>query len=105
MPVSRQTGTAPIPRVDSGQVACPAIPASFHPTNHTMANRQHVLLAKARAYAREQIDLRPADCDYDLLAGAWVHRPSGGLFVESADPKPPGTKKHDVETGEDQKGY
>ena len=70
-----------------------------------MANRQHVLLAKARVYAREPIDLRPADSDYDLLAGAWVHRPSGELLVESAAPKPPRTKKNDVETGEDQKGY
>ena len=69
-----------------------------------MANRQHVLLAKAREYAREPIDLRPADCDYDLLAGAWVHRASGGLLVESAAPKPPRTKKADVETGERPEG-
>ena len=70
-----------------------------------MANRQHVLLAKARTYAREPLDLRPDGCDYDLVAGAWVHRSSGGLLVESTDPKPPRTKKADVETGEDQKGY
>ncbi len=70
-----------------------------------MANQQHVLLAKARSYPRQPIDLRPADSDYDLLAGAWVHRRSGGLLVESIDPKPPRTKKADVETGEDQKGY
>ena len=70
-----------------------------------MANQQHVLLANARAYPRQSVDLRPADSDYDRLVGAWVHRPSGGLLVESADPRPPGTKKHDVETGEDQKGY
>lgn len=70
-----------------------------------MANPQHVLLAKARAYPRQAVDLRPADSDYDLLAGAWVHRTSGGLLVESTDPKPPRTKKADVETGEDQKGY
>ena len=42
---------------------------------------------------------------YDLLAGAWVRRSSGGLLVESADPRPPRTKKADIETGEDQKGY
>ena len=70
-----------------------------------MANRQHVLLANARAYPREPIDLRPDGCDYDLLTGARVDRSSGGLFVESADPNPPRTKKADVETGEDQKGY
>ena len=70
-----------------------------------MANRQHVLLEKARTYAREPLDLRPDGCDYDLVAGAWVRRSSGGLLVESTDPKPPRTKKADVETGEDQKGY
>ena len=70
-----------------------------------MAYREHVLLAKARANDRESIDLRPADSDYDLVVGAWVHRPSGGLFVESDDRKPPRTKKADVETGEDVKGY
>ena len=70
-----------------------------------MSPPQHVLLEKARVYDLEPIDLRPANSDYDLLAGAWVHRPSGGLLVESADVKPPRTKKHDIETGEDQKGY
>ncbi len=70
-----------------------------------MANPQHVLLAKARAYPHEPIDLRPADAEYDLLAGAWINRRSGGLLVESANPGPPRTKKADVETGEDQKGY
>ena len=70
-----------------------------------MAKRQHVLLANAFAYPRESVNLRPDGCDYDLLAGAWIRRSSGGLLVESADPKPPRTKKADVETGEDQKGY
>ena len=70
-----------------------------------MASRQHVLLAKARERASKSTDLRPTDSDYDLVVGAWVHRPSGGLFVESPDPKPPRTKKADVETSEDVKGY
>ena len=70
-----------------------------------MAHREHVLLANAQANARESIDLRPPDSDYDLVVGAWVHRPSGALFVESDDPEPPRTKKADVERGEDVKGY
>lgn len=70
-----------------------------------MASPEHVLLAKAQARARKSVDMRPADSDYDLVVGAWVHRPSGGLFVESPDPKPPRTKKADVETSEDVKGY
>lgn len=70
-----------------------------------MTKRQHVLLEKAREYPRQPIDLRPADSDYDLLAGAWVHRLSGELLVETAAPRPPQTKKHDIETGEDQKSY
>ena len=70
-----------------------------------MGNRQHIWLAKARTYALEPSDLRPANCNYDPLAGAWVHRPSGELLVESADGKPPRTKKNDIEIGEEQKGY
>lgn len=70
-----------------------------------MKGRQHILLEKARVYPRKSVDLRPAGCDYDTLAGAWVDRKTGKLLVEMGDLKPPRTKKADVETGEDQKGY
>ena len=70
-----------------------------------MKSSQHILLAKAKVFPRESVDLQPANCYYDTLAGAWVDRRTGKLFVELADMKPPRTKKADVETGEDQKWY
>lgn len=70
-----------------------------------MEIQQHILLAKARTYPLESVDLTPAGCDYDALVGAWIHRPSGSLLVESDCAHPPATKKRDVETGEDQKEY
>ncbi|MDE2730685.1 MAG: hypothetical protein OXM02_00700 [Bacteroidota bacterium] len=70
-----------------------------------MAKKKHILLARAHVYERRDVDLRPPNCDYDLLVGAWIYRPTGRLLVESAEIQPPRTKKADVETGEDQKGY
>ena len=70
------------------------------------AKLDHILLAYARSYDRGDIDLAPSDCDYDLRTGAWIVRESGVLLVESPrHSRPPQSKKADVETGEDQKGY
>lgn len=67
---------------------------------------RHILLEYARSYERGEVELTPAGCDYDLRAGAWVVKKSGILLVASPDrPRPPQSKKNDVETGEDQKGY
>ena len=70
-----------------------------------MAQSTHILIANAREYEHEPTDLRPDKCDYDVLTGAWIHQPTGDLLVESAIARPPRTKKADIETGEDQKGY
>lgn len=70
-----------------------------------MESQQHILLAKARLYPRKSADLRPANCDYDKLAGAWIDRRTGMFLIELEDMEAPQTKKHDVETGEDQKGH
>jgi hypothetical protein len=66
----------------------------------------HILLEHARTYDPGEVDLEPPGCVYDLRVGAWVARDSGELLVEKPDrSRPPQSKKGDVETGEDQKGY
>jgi hypothetical protein len=66
----------------------------------------HILLAHAHTYDRGEIDLAPSGCDYDLRTGAWVLSESGTLLVTAPGRRrPPQSKKNDVETGEDQKGY
>jgi hypothetical protein len=67
--------------------------------------RQHILLVHARTYDRFEGDLSPSGCEYDLSKGAWVLKHSGVLLVESPERPRPQTKKADIETGEDQKGY
>ena len=66
----------------------------------------HILLAYGRTYDRGDIELAPPSCDYDIRIGAWIVKESGDLLVASFEhPRPLQTKKADVETGEDQKGY
>lgn len=70
-----------------------------------MINKSHLLLKYAKTYKRHEGSLSPEGCEYDFQIGAWVLKNSGELLVESADPpKPPQSKKADIETGEDQKG-
>ena len=67
--------------------------------------RSHLLLEKAIArVVGQELDLRPPSCTYVAAVGAWVVDESGALLVESPDRfHAPRTKKHDIETGEDQK--
>lgn len=73
-----------------------------------MDNRQHLLLARAITYPLgDSRDLSPPGCVYDDIAGAWRRPGSDYLLVDDPDPdppRPPVTKKMDLETGEDQKG-
>ncbi len=64
----------------------------------------HPLLARAQRYQRRTVDLQPPGCSYDGLAGAWRDDATGVLAVELPGRRGPHTKKHDIETGEDQKG-
>jgi hypothetical protein len=71
-----------------------------------LSRQDHILLAHAHTYGRGEIQLAPPGCDYDLCKGAWVVTESGILLVDSpVQVRPPQTKKADIETGEDQKGY
>lgn len=49
--------------------------------------------------------LPPVDSQYDDVVGAWRLESDGQIVVASTQPGMfPGTKKNDIETGEDQKG-
>ncbi len=65
---------------------------------------QHPLIQRASRYKRKNVDLTPAGCRYDSFAGAWRLNDSGELWVDTPERVGPVTKKHDIETGEDQKG-
>jgi hypothetical protein len=71
-----------------------------------MNQDRHILLHHARRYDCARVDLSPAGCQYDIRIGAWILKDSDELVVNSVErPRPPQSKKNDVETGEDQKGY
>ncbi len=66
---------------------------------------KHILLKHAKTYERFSGSLAPEGCEYNFRIGAWVITGTNKLAVESSDPpKPPTSKKNDIETGEDQKG-
>ena len=64
----------------------------------------HPLLTRAKRYPLKPVDLTPDGCVYDHNVGAWRHAVSGELWIDTSDRKGAGTKKNDIETGEDQKG-
>ncbi len=63
----------------------------------------HILLQRARTYSQKERDLRPPDCNYDPIAGAWFNSSSDRFWIDTPDRVGPRTKKEDIETGEDQK--
>ena len=68
---------------------------------------QHFLTRKAFVYGvPEGADKPPDGCEFDETLGAWRWGPQGQVLVKSTNPASPNpqTKKHDRETGEDQKG-
>lgn len=67
-------------------------------------NSEHPLLQRAQKYLHRDVALAPDGCVYDNEVGAWRVIETGELWVETPNREGPGTKKHDIETGEDQKG-
>lgn len=69
---------------------------------------KHILLDKAHIFDEKRESMDPKGYRYDLKIGAWVKKGAEGLgiLVRSDEPNRPmmGTKKADLETGEDQKG-
>ena len=65
---------------------------------------RHVLLRKGGVTRPISSLTLPQGAAYSLVVGAWI-LPDGTLVVESPTKPIQGTKKADVEKGEDQKGY
>lgn len=69
---------------------------------------QHLLLNKISWFEERTHTLDLQGCIYDMKNGLWKRFENGKMIalVRSTDPNKPlvGTKKADIETGEDQKG-
>ena len=64
----------------------------------------HAILERAKRIALPAEFEPPTGYRYDTKRGYWVHSLTDVAYVMSGDLRPPMTKKHDIETGEDQKG-
>ena len=64
--------------------------------------RQHVILANAKHYPVGKSVENPLGATYNYEAGYWMK--DGEILMHSESGPKPGSKKFDVETGEDQKG-
>jgi hypothetical protein len=68
--------------------------------------RNHLLIGRAFTYPQKGELKAPEDSEYDTTLGLWLWGPRNDVLVKSAnrDKPRPGTKKEDIETGEDLKG-
>lgn len=66
--------------------------------------KQHILLEKAYCYSEPSAITAPENCTFVEKSGYWKNNFTNEIMMLSADPQRPQTKKHDLETGEDQKG-
>ena len=64
---------------------------------------EHLLLNNAFSYKRRNAIESPQGFMYDKKLGAWIEEKTGNPLVLHQDYPRIGTKKQDVETGEDQK--
>lgn len=65
---------------------------------------KHILLQKALTYKKREKMSEPVGYEFDCFFGAWISISDKSLLVNSKDFPGRGTKKCDVETGEDMKG-
>lgn len=69
--------------------------------------RKHFLISKAYTYQRPDKLVNPLGHKYDIVQGMWIREYDSprNCFGNNGIAKLfPTTKKHDIETGEDQKG-
>lgn len=65
---------------------------------------KHILFQNGLVYKRRREIKAPENYEYNYSVGAWMHCIDKEYLVASKDFKALGTKKYDVETGEDSKG-
>ncbi|WP_452597117.1 hypothetical protein [Pontimicrobium sp. MEBiC01747] len=65
---------------------------------------KHILLQKALRYKKRKKIEAPKNFMFDSLLGAWINKIDQSLLIKSENFPALGTKKEDIETGEDQKG-
>lgn len=65
---------------------------------------KHILLNRAFEYRKRKDITPPKDYVYNSILGAWINPTSKLPLILAEDFKAQGTKKLDVETGEDNKG-
>lgn len=65
---------------------------------------KHILLQKAFIYKKTKVITAPLGFEFDCFLGAWVSVSDKSLLVNHRDFPGRGTKKCDIETGEDMKG-
>lgn len=66
--------------------------------------KKHLFLEKAFVYPLNEKHIGLPDSDYDYLKGFWINKKLNIPSIEDVNFSGPRTKKHDIETGEDQKG-
>lgn len=69
-------------------------------------SKKHLLIEKAYRYKSKTELKDPEDSFYDEIKGLWLWGDNKEVLVKSNNPLKPvcGTKKNDIETGEDSKG-
>lgn len=69
-------------------------------------SKNHLLVKKAFVYSSKKELKDPENCEYDNRCGLWLWGNNKEVLVKSDSPNRPraGTKKADIETGEDSKG-
>jgi hypothetical protein len=65
---------------------------------------KHVLLQKAFNFKKRKKIEEPKGYVFDNILGAWKSKADSTLLINSANYPARGTKKEDIETGEDHKG-
>ncbi len=65
---------------------------------------KHILLQKALKYKKRKVIETPKGFSFDSLIGAWINNIDKTFLIEAKGFQGLGTKKNDIETGEDQKG-
>ena len=65
---------------------------------------KHILLQKALKYKKRTEIEEPQGFSFDSLVGAWINDTDKTYLIQAKGFKALGTKKNDIETGEDQKG-